>query len=72
MTAVVDLRDAPSTCTSLRPEIFSISCSFSENVAKLYVRAPAGRLALHPTRNPGSAPSLRLSIILMSLWGSGL
>ena len=39
----------------LRPKIFSISCSFSENLAKSYVSAPAG-LAPPPTGNPGSAP----------------
>ena len=36
--------------------MFSISCSFSENLAKLYAGAPRGRAAPPPTGNPGSAP----------------
>ena len=35
-------------------QILSISCSFGENLAKLYVGAP-GRLAPPPPGNPGSA-----------------
>ena len=40
----------------LRPKIFSISCSFSENLTKLYVGAPPRGLVPPPTGNPGSAP----------------
>ena len=36
-------------------EILSILCSFSENLAKSYVGAPLGELALPPRANPGSA-----------------
>ena len=39
----------------LRPKIFSISCSFRENLAKSYVGRPRGS-APPPTGNPGSAP----------------
>ena len=43
----------------LRPKIFSISCSFSQNLAKSYVGVPPpGGLAPPPTGNPGSAPDL--------------
>ena len=42
---------------TLRPEIFSISCSFTENLVISYVGAPSpGQLAPPPTGNPGSAP----------------
>ena len=42
---------------SLRPKIFWISCSFSQNLAKWCWRPPGG-LAPPPTRNPGSTPGL--------------
>ena len=45
------------------PEIFSIPCSFSENLAISYVGAPPGWLAPPPTGNPGSAPGLSGSSI---------
>ena len=37
-------------------KIFSISCSFSQNLAKSYVGASPGRLAPPRTGNPGSTP----------------
>ena len=40
------------------PKMFSISCSFSENLVKSYVGAPGG-LAAPPTGNPESAPGGR-------------
>ena len=54
----------------LRPKIFSISCSFSQNLAKSYVGAPPRRLAPPPTGNPGSAPdNVHKSVILCKiLW----
>ena len=42
----------------LLAKIFSISCSFSEILAKSYMPPPAG-LAPTPTGNPGSAPAIR-------------
>ena len=53
-TTVADLRGG----APLRTKMFSISCSFSENLAKSYVGAPPppGGLAPPPTGNPGSAP----------------
>ena len=39
---VVDLRGARGTRAPLGVQILSISCSFWENVAKLYVGAPPG------------------------------
>ena len=42
---------------SLRPKNFSISCSFSENLAKSYVGAPME--GSPPMGNPGSAPDYR-------------
>ena len=45
-----------------RPNISSISCSFSENLAKSYVGAPPPpfrELASPPTGNPGSAPAFK-------------
>ena len=41
----------------LRHKIFSISCSFSQNLAKSYVGAPPPEgWRPPPTGNPGSAP----------------
>ena len=40
----------------LWPKIFSISCSFSQNLAKSYVGAPPGGLVPPPMGNPGSTP----------------
>ena len=46
-----------------RPENLSISCSFLENLAILYVGVPPpGRLAPPPTGNPGSTPGVSLSM----------
>ena len=45
----------------LRPKIFSISCSFWENLTKSCWRPPRGS-APHPTRNPGSAPGIALNV----------
>ena len=42
----------------LRSKIFSISCSFSENLTKSYVGTPPRGLAPPPTGNPGSAPEI--------------
>ena len=53
--AVVDLGGAPGVHPPW-PKIFSISCSFSQNLAKSYVGAPLGGLAPPHTGNPGSAP----------------
>ena len=39
-------------------QIFSISCSFWENLAKSYVGAPPGELVPPPRGNPGSATDL--------------
>ena len=39
-----------------RPKIFSISCTFWENLTKSYVAPPPGGSAPPPTGNPGSAP----------------
>ena len=54
---VADLGGGP-----LWPKIFSISCSFSQNLAKAYVGAPPpprpGGLVPPPTGNPGSAPGI--------------
>ena len=53
---VVDQRGARGTRASLGVQILSISCSFWENLAKLYVGAPAPReLAPAPRGNPGSS-----------------
>ena len=41
-------------------QILSISCSFRENLAKLYVGAPPGELAPPPHGNPGSPTELCL------------
>ena len=45
LDAVADLRGgggrAPDARLSLRPKIFSISCTFSKNLAKSYVGAPS-------------------------------
>ena len=49
-------------CAPPRPKIFSISCSFSQNLAKSYVGTPAGWLAPPPTGNPGSAPGTKKGI----------
>ena len=38
--SVADLGGTPPACAPLRPKIFLISCSFSENLTKLYVGAP--------------------------------
>ena len=54
--AVADLGGA----APLRPKIFSISCSFSENLTKSYVGAPPRGSAPPPTGNPGSAPGVVL------------
>ena len=40
-----------------RPKIFSISCSFLQNLAKSYVGTTPRGLAPPPTGNPGSAPA---------------
>ena len=45
--------DAPPP--PLGVQILSISCSFWENLAKLYVGSPPGELAPPPRGNPGSA-----------------
>ena len=37
-------RGAPPACAPLRPKIFSISCSFSQNLAKSYVGARTWRV----------------------------
>ena len=50
---LVDPREGTGTCATLGTQILSISCSFWENLAKLYVGAP-GELA-PPLGNPGSA-----------------
>ena len=55
---VADLVGAHPARAPLRPKIFSISCSFSQNLAKSYVGVPPGGLAPPPTGNPGSAPDL--------------
>ena len=52
--AVADLRGARGTLAP-RVQILSISCSFWENLAKSYVGAPPGELALPHRGNPGSA-----------------
>ena len=41
-----------------QPKIFSISCSFLENLAKSSIRPPPWRVGAPPTGNPGSAPEL--------------
>ena len=43
-------------------QILSISCSFWENLAKLYVGAPPGELAPPPRGNPRSATVFRHEI----------
>ena len=56
---VADLGDAPGAPPSPRSKIFSISCSFSQNLAKIYMLAlPPPTLAPPPTGNPGSAPEI--------------
>ena len=52
--SVADLGGAQGTRDPLGTQILSISCSFLENLAKLYVGAPPGELA-PPWENPGSA-----------------
>ena len=52
---VADLGGAPGA-SPIWPKIFSISCSFSENLTKSYVGTPRG-WAPPPTGNPGSAPA---------------
>ena len=55
--AVADLGGAPgANPPSPRPKIFSISCSFSRNLAN-HMLAPPGGLAPPPMGNPGSAPA---------------
>ena len=54
--SVADLGGWPGARPPLQPKIFSISCSFSQNLAKSYVGAP-GELAPPPMGNPGSAPA---------------
>ena len=55
--AVADLGGAhPAPPPPPWSKIFSISCSFSENLTKSYVAPPRG-LAPSPTGNPGSAPA---------------
>ena len=44
--------------TPLGVQILSISCSFWENLAKLYVSAPPGELVPPPWGNPGSATAI--------------
>ena len=65
---VVDLRGG---ARDARPpwgvQILSISCSFWENVAKLYVGAPPGQLAPPPRGNPGSATDVGRTIQLYQL-----
>ena len=51
----------------LRPKIFSISCSFSENLTKSYVGAPPRGSAPPPTGNPGSAPELCVEYIITDI-----
>ena len=54
----------PRRSRPLRPKIFSISCSFSENLAKLYVGAPTA--GWHPPPlmgNPGSAPGINCRVV---------
>ena len=60
MIAVADPRGRPRRVPPLWPKIFSISCSFLENLAKSYVGAPPppGGLAPLPTGNLVSAPGL--------------
>ena len=56
MSAVVDLHSKILDARSpLGVQILSISCSFWENLAKLYVGAPPGEVAPPPRGNPGSA-----------------
>ena len=56
-TSVADLGGgAPGARPPLQSKIFSISCSFLENLTKSYVGAPPRGLAPPPTGNPGSAP----------------
>ena len=55
--SVVDLGGVhPVHMPPLRPKIFSISCSFWENLTKSYVGAPPRGSVPPPTGNPGSAP----------------
>ena len=49
----------------LRPKMFSISYSFLEILAILYVGIPTGWLALPPMGNPGSDPAF---VTLGSVW----
>ena len=42
----------------LGAQILSVSCSFGENLAKLYVGASPGELVPPPRGNPGSATAL--------------
>ena len=56
--AVADLGGAHPARPPPRSKIFSISCSFSENLTKSYVGVPPRGLAPPPTGNPGSAPVL--------------
>ena len=62
--AVVDLRWPRGTRAPLGAKILSISCSFWENMAKLYVSAratpPPRELAPPPRGNPGSATKLNI------------
>ena len=44
-----------------RLNIFSISCSFSENLAKSYFGAPSGGLASPATGNSGSTPGWQMN-----------
>ena len=41
-------------CAPLGVQILSISCSFWENLANLYVGTPPGELVPPPQGNPGS------------------
>ena len=54
---VADLR---GSVPSLRPKIFSISCSFLENLTQFYTGASPRGSAPPPTGNPESAPGLIL------------
>ena len=65
---VADLGGVPPVCAPLRPKLFSISCSFSQNLAKLYVGTPPRGLAPPPTGNPGSAPGIDYARKIMLLF----
>ena len=58
-------REGAPGAPPLRPKIFSISCSFLQNLAKIICWCPPpGGLGPPPTRNPGCAPDTYLELLV--------